>query len=84
MARVFSALLITSLEEKSHCSIALVTAASVSAIGRSRIKSTTFYHNNQVELGQWDIQVVLVGEGSPIEIVLCLGGVLLMTNSYAT
>ena len=80
IARVFSALLIASLEEKSQCSIPLLTAASVSAIGQ-----TAFYHNQnekfQVELGQWDIQKILVGEGSLIEVV---GGLHLMTNCYGT
>ena len=37
MARVFSALLMVSLEEKSQCSIALLTATSTSAIGHSWI-----------------------------------------------
>ena len=37
MARVFSALLMVSLEEKSQCSIALLTATSASAIGHSWI-----------------------------------------------
>ena len=54
MARVFSVLLMVSLEEKSQCSTALLTAASASSIGHSWIGSSPFYHDGekfQVELG---------------------------------
>ena len=51
---------------------------------RTKVGSA-FYHNQnekiQVELGQWDIQKILVGEGSLIEVV---GGLYLMTNCYGT